>query len=180
MKRATFITGVGLLAMLALSILVQAQTPAAGGARNAPETTSAAPALLRELSDEVKRLTNEVHKLQLELQGWKIRQIETELLEAQGEQQRLNAQDEELSQEIAVLVQQLSNSALPAEERQALETAKREMVDRQMGKLRESQQAAGARNADVSQRLEQERRRWQELAAKAKPEKLTADAGHQP
>ena len=162
MKRATLVASVTLWTALSLISPVQAQRPASAGARNASEVSPDATALLLQLSNEVKRLTVELHQLQLELQGWKLRQLETELREAEGEQQRLMAQEGELNQVIADLIQQLGNSMLPAEERQTLEAARRELADGPIGKLRDAHQAATERQAELSRKLEQERTRLKE------------------
>lgn len=180
MTRASLIGSFGLWATLAVVNSVQAQTPTSGGARGATETSPVSTAQLSQLSDEVKRLTGEVHQLQMELQGWKLRQLETDLREVESEQQRLVAHESELNQVIAELEQQLGNSTLRAEERQTMETAKSELTDGQMRKLRDAQQTAGERKAELSRLLERERGRWQGLVAKIKELKLVADAIPQP
>ena len=179
MKRATLIGSVGLWTALVLLSPVQAQTPISGGARNAPETPSAATAIVLQLSAEVKRLTSEVHQLQLELQGLRLRQLETDLREVQGEQQRLIAQEDELRQVIGELAQQLGDNTLPAQERQTLEIARTELVDGHMGKLRAAQQTAAERNAELNRLLEQARSRWKGLVSKARELKPAADVSPQ-
>ena len=180
MKRETLVFCAGLWVLTLLITPVQGQTAASSAVRNASEASSVTTSMLLQLTAEVKRLTGEVHQLQLELQGLRLRQLEIDLRESQDEDERLTAQENELNQVITDLLQQLGNSTLPAQERQTLEIARAELTDRQMIKLREAQQKAAERKAELSRLMDQSRIHSQELADRAKGLNLKAEISPKP
>lgn len=142
-----------------------AQTPGAAQDGGPPADTTA---LLGQLTLGLKELQVEVVKLQLELQRTRLIEVRRETERAQAERQRLGGQELALKRQAAGLERRLAQADLPSEERAELEALRTQVTTNGPAGLSAERARLAEREAAVAHRLEAERRRWQELADKAR------------
>lgn len=177
MKQSTLIKmTVFLLILIATMSFAQAQTGASSSGRTTPGDRVSAPpgneaenlpALLKELSVEIRKLRVELHKLQLDNHEEKIAQLERELQQVQTDQRQLQEQEQAFNQEIAELDRR-SGQSTPAEGQVGLEAAKAELLRNEVERSRAEQQKIAQREAELTKLLGREQRRWQELVERGK------------
>jgi hypothetical protein len=131
-------------------------------------------ALTRLLAIEVAKLKLEVTELKLELQQTKVAKLEKDLQQLQTDKRKLATRQAELQHEIATISQHLT-LPLAAEERAELESTKTALTEKAPEKLRVEEQRLGQQEFELSERLQQEQARLQEL--KENLEKLQNKGG---
>jgi chromosome segregation ATPase len=142
------------VAALGVALLPQEQGPAP------PSELAAA---VERLSVAVRHLQLELSEMKIEAQQRKVSQAEEEMNQAQTARERLETRRLELEHEISILDSHLSAPELPAEARPELEAQKLHLSGRAQAKLQVEELSAAQREAEVGERLEQERQRLQEL-----------------
>jgi chromosome segregation ATPase len=120
-------------------------------------------AAVEQLSAEVRRLQLELSEVKVELQQRKVGQAEEEMKQAQKARERLTVRRQELQHKIAIIEANLSVPELPAEVRPELEAQKLRLSGQPQDRLQAEENRAAAREAEAVERMEQERRRLQEL-----------------
>ncbi len=143
--------GIGMMASQA-----QAQTPNPGAENQA--------ALLNKISAELRQLRLEVIQQAIEFQNWKISRLERELPSIQSERQRLVAQEEELSQLAAELEKNAGiEQGLQEGKITDLKALKASVPEEEQKELSTRRRLITQREIELTDRLEQERKRLQEL-----------------
>ncbi|MGH9833405.1 MAG: hypothetical protein ACREBD_10980 [Blastocatellia bacterium] len=125
-------------------------------------------ALVRQLAAEVRSLKIEMLKLRLESQQAKLAQLEREIEQEQKGKQRLDTQEHEFNQELAGIDERLRETDLEASERAQLELSRARMTQGGQQKFYTQRQQILEQQAEVNQRLANERELWRKLVGKAK------------
>src|SRR5262249_43408364 len=162
MKR-TMITAVtvGLLVFVTMAGLAQAQASNQNGENPA--------ALIKQVSAEVTQLRLEVIQQAIELQNWKIQWLERESQPIQSERQQLAEQEQAIKQLIAELEKHVGNLNPPQEGvTSEVEAIKATYTEKGLKALSIKQQLIVQREAELTDQLEKERQRLQELINRAK------------
>ena len=154
-----------ILMLLTLCLLGPAPTAFAAQDGGPPADTTA---LLGQLTLGLKELQAEVVKLQLELQRTRLIEVKRETDRAQAESRRLGGQELALKRQAASLEKRLAQAELPSEERAELEALRTQVTTNGPAALHAERARLAEQEAAVGHRLEAERRRWQELAEKAR------------
>jgi chromosome segregation ATPase len=156
MKRATLIkTMFCFLALASLESLTYAQTTSSQDDQNL--TT-----LVGQLSAEVKTLKRELTLLQIESQQGKVTRLERELKQARRERQQMEQAEKEFNDEIARLDARLSQSVSP-DELADLNAERAAVTIQSPDKIAAKRQQFEEREAELSERLQHEQERLQEL-----------------
>ncbi|HKQ75954.1 MAG TPA: hypothetical protein VJ810_19825 [Blastocatellia bacterium] len=163
MKRLIIIAiTVGLFGLGAMASQAQAQTPNPSAENQA--------ALLNKISAELRQLRLEVVQQAIEFQNWKIQRLEREIPPIQSERQRLVAQEEALSQLTAELEKNAGldkDKAFQEGKITDLEALKAAFSEEEQKEISTKRRLITQREIELTDRLEQERRRLQELIRKA-------------
>jgi hypothetical protein len=125
-------------------------------------------ALLQQTSAELRRLRLEVIEQAIEFQNWKIMRLERELRPIQDELRRLGEREQAITQLVADLNNHRTNTSPVQEALEEIEAAKAAYTEKGLEKLSIKQQLAAQRETELTEQLEQERRRLQEFIEKAR------------
>jgi len=167
----------GLLIAAAVTALAQTNNSTAGPSagndpgRQAQDLT----ALVRQLAAEVRSLKIDMLKLRLESQQAKLAQLEREIEQEQKGKQRLDTQEHEFNQELAGIDERLRETDLEASERAQLELSRARMTQGGPQKFHTQRQQILEQQAEVNQRLANERELWRKLVKQAKELGLKVD-----
>jgi len=153
-------TTVGFLTFMTMSGRVHAQAP------NQSAGTQAA--MLQQTSAELRRLRLEVIEQAIEFQNWKIMRLERELQPIQDELRRLSEREQAIAQLVADLNNHRTNTSPAQEALEEIEAAKAAYTEKGLKKLSIKRQLAAQRETELTEQLEQERRRLQEFIEKAR------------
>ena len=151
---------VGFLTFMTMSGRAHAQAPNQGAENQA--------ALLQQTSDELRRLRLEVIEQAIEFQDWKIMRLERELRPIRDELRRLGEREQAITQLVADLNNHRANTSPDQEALEEIEAAKATYTEKGLKKLSIKRQLAAQRESELTEQLEQERRRLQEFIEKAR------------
>ena len=121
--------------------------------------------LLQQTTAELRRLRLELLDQAIEFQNWKIMRLERELQPVQDERRGLSEQEQAINQLIAELNNHRSG-AIPAQDE--IEAAKTTYTEKELKKISVRLQQAAQRETELTDQLEEERRRLQEFKDKAR------------
>src|SRR5262245_20869977 len=125
-------------------------------------------ALVRQLAAEVRSLKIELLKFRLESQQAKLAQLEREFEQARTAERQLTVQEQKFNQGLATFDERLGETDLEASERAQLESSKAKMTQNGQQQFHTQRQQVLDQQAEVNQRLANERELWRKLVDKAK------------
>jgi hypothetical protein len=156
MKKSIVIAAaVGFLTFITMAGRAHAQAPNQSAENQA--------ALLQQTSAELRRLRLEVIEQAIEFQNWKIMRLERELQPIQDELRRLSEREQAITQLVADLNNHRTNTSPAQEALEEIEAAKAAFTEKGLKKLSIKRQLAAQRETELTEQLEQERRRLQEF-----------------
>jgi len=162
-----------LLAVTPLPAAAQNQMRSRGSADSSPQNPCPQAienldAQLNHLREEVRELKAALAEQRLRTQRNKLAQLERKLGQLQAEQRLLQEQERITTQELSEMEKLLGSASLAADERTALEEFRTRLADEGLQRLRAAQQTLAQQEAELTQRLEQEKQQLQELVERAK------------
>ena len=167
MKRSIITTvTVGLLAFVTMAGRAQSQSP--------NQSAESQAAQLQQISAELRRLRLEVIQQAIELQNWKIKRLEQKLHSIQSHRRRLSEQEQAINQ----LNAEFNNHVGPVQETvEEIEAIKAAYTEKGLKELSIKRQRIAQRETELSERLEQERQRLQELVERGKQLRVEVGVG---
>ena len=157
---------VGLLAFVTMAGWADGQVP--------NQSAESQAAQLQQISAELRRLKLEVIQQAIEFQNWKIMRLERELQPIQNERQRLGEQEQAITQLGAELNNHAGNATPVQDAVGEIEAIRAAFIEKGLKELSLKQQLAAQRETELSEQLEQERQRLQELVERGKQLRVVA------
>ena len=151
-------TTLGFLVFMTVAGRVHAQAP--------NQSAESQAAQLRQISAELRRLRLEVIHQAIDFQNWKIMRLERELQPIQNERRGLSEREQAITQLVAEFNNHRTNTATAQEAVEEIEAMKAAYTEKELKKLSTEQQLAAQRETELTEQLEQERSRLQELIKK--------------
>jgi hypothetical protein len=172
MKRAATLIGISCLLALVLTTRSSFAQPSLSNNSSpalnlSKEANGNLTAMLKELTDEFRKLRSEINKERLETQDARLLQLQLERGRLETDQLRLQEDERSLSHEIDELDEQLTQSALEPEDQADLTTTRAELVGAGQQKLQARSHTLSQQLAELTERLHKEEDQRRKLVSTA-------------